>query len=185
MQQHGSKYFACRPPPPRPWVFGQNIISTEHGHVAYPIKWNHECSNMVANILPAGVGSKCQNSTFLEHGHVAYQIKLNCECSKMQAHILSLHTTLNLWDGIKGQSNFFSESSHVAYQIRREWSIDHHASTHSILTHTPSTPRVGSMSFILKVAMMHIKLKEREHRASYKHIFGPFTHPRPVGWMKR
>ena len=29
------------------------------------------------SILPQtlGVGSKCQNSTFLEHGHVAYQIK--------------------------------------------------------------------------------------------------------------
>ena len=29
----------------------------------------------------------------------------------------------------------FSENSHVAYQIRKEWSIEHHASTYSILTH--------------------------------------------------
>ena len=26
---------------------------SEHGHVAYQIKWNHKCSNMVATFLPA------------------------------------------------------------------------------------------------------------------------------------
>ena len=31
---------------------------------------------------------------------------------------------------------FFSENSHVEYQIRKEWSIEHHASTYSILAHT-------------------------------------------------
>ena len=31
---------------------GQNSIFSEYGHVAYQIKGNHECSNMVANILP-------------------------------------------------------------------------------------------------------------------------------------
>ena len=57
MQQHdGSKCFACRPPPsppppPRPWSVGQNLTFSEHGHVAYQIKENHECSNMVVNIL--------------------------------------------------------------------------------------------------------------------------------------
>ena len=65
---------------------GQNSTFSEHGHVAYQIKENHECSNMVANILPAdpppptlGMGSIGQNSTFSEHGHVAYQIKGNHE----------------------------------------------------------------------------------------------------------
>ena len=33
---------------------GQNSSFSEHGHVAYKIKWNREYSNMVANILPAG-----------------------------------------------------------------------------------------------------------------------------------
>ena len=67
------------------------------------IKMDHECSNMVVNILPAdlipspqGVGSKGKNSAFSEHlvmtGHVAYQIKWNHECSKMQAHVLSIRT---------------------------------------------------------------------------------------------
>ena len=41
----------------RSWDF------SEHGHVAYQIKENHECSNMVANILPADLS---------EHDHVAY-----------------------------------------------------------------------------------------------------------------
>ena len=30
----------------------QNSTFTEHGHVAYEIKWTHKCSNMVANVLP-------------------------------------------------------------------------------------------------------------------------------------
>ena len=68
---------------------GQNSTFTEHGHVANQINGNHECSNMVANILPAdpthlhhltlGFGSKGHKSTFSEHGHVAYQIKMNHE----------------------------------------------------------------------------------------------------------
>ena len=70
MQQHGHTYFACRPPPPLTMGLGskgQNSTFSEHGHVAYQIKGNNECSNMVSNILPAdpilGLGSKCQNST--------------------------------------------------------------------------------------------------------------------------
>ena len=31
----------------------QNSTFPEHGRVAYQINGNHECSNMVANILPA------------------------------------------------------------------------------------------------------------------------------------
>ena len=31
-----------------------------HGHVAYQIKGNHECSNMVSNILPADLASTPQ-----------------------------------------------------------------------------------------------------------------------------
>ena len=52
------------PPPPPPHTHththtlgmgskGQNSIFSEHGHDAYQIKENHECSNMVANILLA------------------------------------------------------------------------------------------------------------------------------------
>ena len=64
---------------------------SEHGHVAYQTKWNHECSNMVANISyleitpTLEVGSKSQISTFSEHDHIAYQIKGNHNCSSMVA----------------------------------------------------------------------------------------------------
>ena len=85
-----------------PWVNlgvgseGQSSTFSEHGHVAYQIKENHECINMVANILPRdtphaltmGMGSIGQNSTFSEHGHIAFQIKGNCEFSSMVANIL-------------------------------------------------------------------------------------------------
>ena len=52
--QHGSKYYAPRPPPPL--LLGVKMLKfifSEHGHIAYKIKGNHERSNMVANILPA------------------------------------------------------------------------------------------------------------------------------------
>ena len=59
MLQHGSKYFARRhhseAPPTTLGIgsVGQNSTFSEHGHVAYQIKENQECSNMVANILPS------------------------------------------------------------------------------------------------------------------------------------
>ena len=61
MQQHGSKYFACSPPPPPPKrpnnphthkLKGITHTPTpEHGHVAYQIKGNRECSKMLANVF--------------------------------------------------------------------------------------------------------------------------------------
>ena len=58
MQQHGSIYFARIPTIPPPPTLGmgskgQNSIFSEHCHVPYQIIENHECSNMVANILLA------------------------------------------------------------------------------------------------------------------------------------
>ena len=103
MQQPCCKYFACRPPPSLTLGLGskgQSSTLSEHGHVAYQIKRNHECSNMVANILLADAPSpppppppppphpKGQNSTISEYGHVAYQIKQKHECSSMVANIL-------------------------------------------------------------------------------------------------
>ena len=75
MQQHGSKYlniFSQIPPPPRPQGSkDQNSTFSEHGHVAYQIKGNHKCSNMVANIIifsrrspPRPQGSKDQIQLF-------------------------------------------------------------------------------------------------------------------------
>ena len=47
MQQHASKYFACSPPPaPTPSLgmgsIGQTSNFSEHGHLAYQIKVNHQ-----------------------------------------------------------------------------------------------------------------------------------------------
>ena len=55
MQQHGSKYFARRPPPPTPPTLrmgsiGQNIFS-EHDHVAYQITGNHEMQQHGRNMV--------------------------------------------------------------------------------------------------------------------------------------
>ena len=65
---------------------GQNSPLSEHGHVVYQIKENHECSNMVPNILLAdsptlGMGPIGQNLPFSEYGHIEYQFKVN---QKMQ-----------------------------------------------------------------------------------------------------
>ena len=93
-----SQIFCLQTPQTPLWLGskGQNSTFSEHGHVAYQIKWNHDCSNMVANILPTdppppmtlGDGLKGQNSTFAEHGHVAYQTKGHHDCSNMVANIL-------------------------------------------------------------------------------------------------
>ena len=44
MQQHDSKYLPADPLPhsPRDGTIDQNSTFSEHGHVAYIIKWNHE-----------------------------------------------------------------------------------------------------------------------------------------------
>ena len=53
MRQHGSKYFAHRLPSTLGiGSVGQHSTFSDHGHVAYQIKENHECINMVGNILP-------------------------------------------------------------------------------------------------------------------------------------
>ena len=135
------------PVPHDPVGRGQKVklqLFSEHDHAAYQIKLNHECSNMVANILPTdlppplrplgwgqnvptttnipptqGVGSKGQNSTFSEYSHVAFQIKWNDECSNMVANILPQPPPplRPLGWGQKVKIHF-SGYGHVAYQIK-------------------------------------------------------------------
>ena len=83
MQQHGSKYFACRSPSPTLGMGSvrQNSTFSEHGHVTYQIKENQKCSNMVATNLPADpppppMGSKGQISSSFQN-MVMLHIKLN------------------------------------------------------------------------------------------------------------
>ena len=68
MQQHGSKYFARRPPPRRTLVCAINRLKfkfSKHGHVACQFKGNYESINIVTHILSQtppkvnlGVGGK-------------------------------------------------------------------------------------------------------------------------------
>ena len=74
---------------------GQTSTYSEHGHVTYQIKGNHQMqqhgSKYFAPQTPPphlGMGSVGQNSTFTEHNHVAYQIKENHDCSNIVANIL-------------------------------------------------------------------------------------------------
>ena len=109
----------------------------KYGLIPYQIKGNHAYSIMEANILPAdsppptlgvAMGSKGRNSNFSEHGQIAYRIKWNRGSSNMQEHILSLHTHLRPLGEIKGQNIFLKV---VMLHIKREWSIEHHASTYT------------------------------------------------------
>ena len=64
------------------WVKRSKFSFSEQGQVASQIEENHECSNIVSNILPTdpstlGMWSVGQNSPFSKHGHVAYQTKEN------------------------------------------------------------------------------------------------------------
>ena len=77
------------PQNPRDGTIGQNSTFSEHGHVAYQIKWNHEMQRngskyfvrrsphtLIHSPLTRLIG---QNSAFSEHGHVAYPINWNHE----------------------------------------------------------------------------------------------------------
>ena len=103
---------------------GQNSPLSEHGHVAYQIKENHECSNMVPNILLAdsptlGMGPIGQNLPFSEHGHIEFQLKGNQKMQQQGSKYLPeiaypFAPTLGM--GSVRQNSTFSEHGHVAYQ---------------------------------------------------------------------
>ena len=53
---------------------------------------------------------------------------------------------------------------------------------------SPRTMGVGSKGknkLFQSMVMLHNKVQRMEHRAPYKHIFSPYTHPQHVGWVKR
>ena len=77
-----------------------------------------------------------------------------------------------------GQNNTFSEQCHIAcnYQIKR----NHKCSDCPHNPHSPPPQRV-KINFFQNMVMLHIKLKEMVHHTSTY----PYTHPQPVGWIKR
>ena len=122
-----SKYFACKPPPRLTSGLGskcQNETLLELAQVAYQIKGNHECSNMVSNLLLSDrppqttlkMGSICQNYIFSEHGHVTYQIKWNLKMQLHSSKYFAHRPPMPLSPSI-GQKSTISEHGHVAYQI--------------------------------------------------------------------
>ena len=72
--------------------------------------------------------------------------------STTQAHVLSLHTPSSPGVGSKAQNIFFSEVVNL-----REWHVEHHANTYSILTSGVGSK--GQNFFFLNVVMLHIRLK--------------------------
>ena len=77
MQQNDGKYFNNRP---QTLGVGRNSSFSEDGHVAYQIKGDDACSNMVANVFtrrhhPPWGSVKSQKSTF--PNMVMLHIKLN------------------------------------------------------------------------------------------------------------
>ena len=125
MQQHGSQYFARRPPSPTLGVKRSKMNSFRTlCHVAYQIKGNLECSNMVANIClqtaptpPSRPWGGVNRSKFNFFRTWSCCITNYREWSiEHRASTYSLLThTLNLWVVLKGKK---SECGHVAYQIK-------------------------------------------------------------------
>ena len=76
--------------------------------------------------------------------------------------------------------HFFPESSHVANQR----SIEHNASINSVLTHTLVWGQRSKHFFSERSHVAYqINIKGMENRAPCKHIVGPYTYPKPVGWI--
>ena len=114
MQQHGRKYFARRPPYlplPHPDTVGVNRSKFhffKHGHVAFQVKENHKCSNMVPNILPAhpipsppppptlGMGSVGQIQLFQDMVMLHIKLKGTTKYSNMIVIIMPADTHLTL-----------------------------------------------------------------------------------------
>ena len=84
-------------------------------HIAYQIKWNHECSNMEASIFtcrpppyprPRVWGRKVKIQLF--QNMVMLHIKLNGHVNASTCkHIFCPYTHPRPWGGVKGQNNFF------------------------------------------------------------------------------
>ena len=115
----------------------QNSTSSEYGRIAYQIKRNHTCSNIIGNILPADphpppppptLGSKCQNTTFSKHKHCI----LNLSISPMQQNGSKYFAgrppppppTQPL--GSIGQNSTCSEHGPVAYHIKEVSQMQQH-----------------------------------------------------------
>ena len=100
---------------------------SEHGIVAYQLKLNHECSNIVVFCLLAdptptftlGIGIIGLKSTFSEHGRFSFiKFKGITNCKPHDGKYFALPPR-PLGSRSKGQKSTFSQHCHVAYPIKR------------------------------------------------------------------
>ena len=115
----------CRQNPPPQGPGAQNSTFSKHGHVAYRIKGNNECSNMVANILPADPhlpnpnpgmwGQNVKIQLFQNMVLLIIKLKEMEHRAPCKAHILSLHTPPT-WN--KGKINLYVVMVHIKLRGR-------------------------------------------------------------------
>ena len=99
---------------------GQNSTFSEHGHFTYQIMENPNCSNLVANILPADP--------------LTPQIKYNHEFSSMVA---SRTPSPDPWYGGSMSKFTFSENGQVAYHITENHKCRDMVTHRTLPTHPP------------------------------------------------
>ena len=138
MQQHGSKYFARKPPPTTTlgdevkrskinfFFYNTVMLQIKLNRIKNAATWSQMSQfypqtpppppHTHTHTLTLWLESKGQNSTFSKHGHVANQIKGNHECSNIVANILPADTP-HPEDGVNRSKSTFSEYCHVAYLI--------------------------------------------------------------------
>ena len=144
MQQHGSKYFACRPSPrPRPWRVGskgQNPTFSEYCHVERRIQQHgRSYFHLMIPHPTMGVGSKGQNSTLAEHGHVHIKLIGIMNAATWQQIFCPNRPPPLPWGvGSNGQNSTFSEYGHVAYQTKRKSVMQQHSSKYFAQTYPTS-----------------------------------------------
>ena len=105
-----------------------NSTFSEHGHVAYQIKRNQKCINMVANFCtqtatslptpppPPQLNVEIQIFQNMVMLHINF--KWNHKCNNMVANIWSADPPpppSTLGEGERGQNSTFLEHGHVAY----------------------------------------------------------------------
>ena len=160
---------APTPSSPNLGVKMSNLTFAEHGHVAYQIKGNCECNNMVANILsaapPPPLPSEGQKSTFSEDGHVAYQIKGNRECSNMVANILPIAPLTWPW-GQKVKFNFCRTWSCCISNLR-ESRMQHYGNIYIVTQPPPPlSPQKVKIQLFQNMVMLHIKGSRMQQHGS-------------------
>ena len=193
------------PPPPDPlggvksqiFKCRNNSLSCQYFLLKFrmqtDVQWNISNGILVRRPGPGPLGElsgwgRCQNSFF--HKIVVLHIKLKGMMHAKQhgsKHFASKPILPRLWEmESKGQNLTFSEHGHIAYQIKGNGKCSN-MQAHILSLRIPSTTGVGSKfkTFFLKEVMLHMKQIGVEHREPCKHIFCPYTHPRPLGWVRK